>query len=201
MQIHLPDGSKVTLNPLTELKVSRSFNKQDRTVILNTGKAVFVVQHMPLPFVVNMEKSIVKDIGTSFIIDKTQGSISVKVITGKVEFTKLKDNETKALTAGMSIALDVEKNDFGLVNIDTSNFEIPDNSLDFKNTPLSEVISKLEKVYKKRITLKSDQLGEKRLTAKLTGVSFDNVMQIIAGSLDLSIDQQNGVYEFKQKTR
>jgi transmembrane sensor len=199
--IILPDGSKVTLNPLTELRVSRGFNKQDRTVILNSGKAVFVVQHLPLPFVVNMEKSIVKDIGTSFIIDKKQDSIKVEVITGKVEFTKLKDNETKELTAGMSITLDVEKNDFSLVKIDTANFEAPDTSLDFKNTPLSDVISKLEKVYNKKIILKSVQLGEKRLTAKLTGVSFDNVMQIVAGSLDLSVDQQNGVYEFKEKTR
>lgn len=192
--IVLPDGSKIILYPLTHLEVSSDFNQKNRTVNLKSGKAFFNVQHLTLPFVVSMENSFVKDIGTSFTIEKNGDSIKVDVSEGKVVFGKSNGNETRELTKGMSVGLYIQKNSFGTIikKVDSS-------LLEFDNTPLTEVIIKMEEVYGQKMVITSDEAGNRKLTANLSGLSFDDALQVVMTSLRLDYKVNNGVFELMEK--
>lgn len=178
--ILLPDGSKVKLDPSTQMEVASDFNKTNRTVILKTGKAHFDVQHQPLPFIVSMESAFIRDIGTSFTIEKNKDSISVNVNEGKIVFKQTNGNASRELIKGMSASYNIRENNFSPVTKKSNAV-----SLKFANAALEEVIQQLEQAYEKKIVLRDASITGKKLTADLNGLSFKEAMQIVVASLHL----------------
>lgn len=97
--VWLPDGTKVTLNARSVLRVDSAFGKKTRTVSLE-GEAFFNVTHnIGSPFVVRMKDFDVKVLGTMFNVksyaeDKTSETSLVK---GKVEITLHGDSAGKLI--------------------------------------------------------------------------------------------------------
>lgn len=196
-KIVLGDGSVILIRPNTRLCVTGDYNKETRTVLLTKGAAFFEVEHeAEKPFIVNLGDCSVKDIGTSFDIEKLADSIKVTVSTGRVAFIKKATRETRELSGGMSLSFITHTNSFGTV----SSLQ-PANGiqLQFDNTPLSVVVSLMEKKYDKRIRLSDSAIARKRLTAELDGQNIDNALQVICTSLDLVYFQRDSAYILKEK--
>jgi transmembrane sensor len=198
-KISLPDGSTVVLNPQTHIQLARNYNTSARTVILIRGQAHFeVLHHTQRPFMVDMDAASIKDIGTSFTVEKTKDSIKVAVSEGKIAFIKKVSGESREISAGGAICLYTGAYRSGEIRATDPAISRTD-SLRFDNAPLSEVITALQKLSGKRIRLTDTQMGQKRLTVHLGGESFDDALKIICASLNLEYTGANGEYILKSR--
>lgn len=195
--ISLSDGSSIRLLSNTRIEVSKEFNKSNREMDLKTGEAFFEVKHdEQIPFIVNLGTASVKDIGTSFFIGKQKDSIKLSVTSGKVAFINNSDNESRELSAGMSLKMETS-NFVPVITVDS--ITTKQNLLHFENTVLPEVVLNLEKVYSKKILLTDSVLMQKRFTADLNGQSFERAINILSQSLNIKYSFENGVYYLKNE--
>lgn len=83
-QIVLRDGSKVTLGAKTELSVH--YGRCLRTILLNSGEALFNVAHDPrCPFIVIAGGGAITALGTEFSVRRTLDRVTVQVAEGIVD--------------------------------------------------------------------------------------------------------------------
>jgi len=198
-KISLPDGSTVSLNEQTRIRIDPDYNKGARKVILTAGEAYFEVSHQErLPFVVEVDGASITDIGTSFTVQKTKDSIKVIVSTGKVAFIKKGTGESREISAGSSLCLYTTEQHFGEIRSTGLANGGPD-SLRFDNAPLSDVVAVLQKLSGKKILLSDTATAQKKLTIHLEGESFDNAIKIICASLNLEYAEKSGVYILKSR--
>jgi transmembrane sensor len=193
-KVILKDGSSVTLSPLTRIEVSAEYNKNNRTLSMISGMASFdVVHRTDKPFIVKLGTTQIVDVGTSFTIGKGEKEIRVSVTSGKIVFSKLDTKEAKELTEGTSITFNISNKRFGVLKSDKTSSSGED-LLNFENTPLSEVILTLQKVYGKKVILHNQEIVNKKLTAKLNGMPFHTAIKIICKSLGLEYTLHDSVY-------
>jgi transmembrane sensor len=187
----LPDGSLMVIGPRTRIRVTRGFNHSDRLVVLDSGKAQFTVTHQAkLPFMVDVDVASIKDIGTTFTVQKTTDSIRVTVSSGKVAFIQKATGESHDIAAGRSLVFYPMEHRFS--DIRPAAGDTP--SMRFYNAPLSDVIAVLQETFNKKITIIDTTLGRKRLTADLNGLSYGDAIKIVCASLNLDYAEKNGSY-------
>ncbi len=196
----LSDGSSIKLYPETKIEISKDYNKSDRVITFKEGEAFFEVKHNEqISFVVDMGNSSVKDIGTSFYIHNRKDSIDVSVKSGVVAFINNANNDTRKLSAGMSLKFQTgNKNSVPVILIDSATVN-NQNLLHFDNTALPDVIFRLQEVYGKKIVLADTAISQKRFTANLEGQSFEGAMEILSKSLGIKYFTENGVYYLKNE--
>jgi len=198
-KITLLDGSVITLQPQTRIEVPHQFNQSDRTIIMASGEAEFdVVHHADKPFTVELGTTRIKDIGTRFIIHKEDRLINVAVTSGKVAFELIDTKESREVSAGAAITFDVQYQRFGNINAIESSKAF-EKLLVFEGTPLSEVIVSIQKVYGRQVVI-SDSIANRRFTAKLYGMSYNNAIQVICKSLELDYSSKDSIYTLRAKT-
>lgn len=94
----LPDGSYVTLNKNSQLRVAKDLSEQ-RNVEL-AGEAFFDIERdEKRPFEVTVGALVVKVLGTSFNIKKRREEIEVSVASGKVEVREKNNPSNRQLLA------------------------------------------------------------------------------------------------------
>jgi transmembrane sensor len=194
----LEDGSSIKLYADSRIEISKSYNKTDRIINFLKGDAFFEVQHIgQIPFIVNMGTTSVKDIGTSFYIHNTNDSINVSVKSGEVAFINNTNNDTRELSAGMSLKFQAGKNNSAPVILIDSATSADQNLLNFDNMIMSEVILKLQEAYGKKIILADSLISQKRFKANLEGQTFEEAMEILSKSLNIKYYKENDVYYLK----
>jgi transmembrane sensor len=199
-EITLSDGTNITMFPSTRIEVYHSFNKRNRTITMASGEADFDVTHRyDLPFIVKMGNAEVRDIGTSFIIRRQGKMIHVAVSSGKVSFIKKDNEESRELEAGSSASFNEEKSELSEI-APTASSEAFKNLLVFENTPLSAVIESVQKVYAKNIAI-SDNISNRKLTAKLYDMPFNMAIEVICTSLDLEYTVTDNVYVLRARMK
>lgn len=117
----LPDGTVIELNTDTVLSISNDLSRP--TVWLAKGEAYFRVVHNPQrPFSVIAGNHKVTDLGTKFVVHRTDGGIEVALIEGRAQLnsigrdvpqrsTELTPGEIATATKdGMSVTKKPEKN-------------------------------------------------------------------------------------------
>jgi transmembrane sensor len=200
-EIKLMDGSEVILKEHTRLRVADDYNHASRTISLEEGEATFAVFHQARPFIVKVGPVKVEDLGTNFIVRRSEQKIEVIVSAGKVAFTINKTNETRELTAGSGISFDINGKKIENINDSELRKLVPKAALNFDNAPLSTVIASLQSVYKYKIGIAESATGEKRLTADFDGVSFENMLTIICKSLNLEYSVKDSTYLLTEKSK
>lgn len=198
MEIYLPDSSKVWMNKNTRLTYSESYNENDRTVHLE-GEAFFEVRkNREKPFVVNGRLSRTEVLGTSFNVRALPGETSekVEVMTGKVSFsTGGKDQERKViLAAGDKAALNengkIEKSRIGDANF----LAWKNEQLIFDNTSLADVAAAMEDYFKVPVQIGDTGLNSCRFTGTFTKPDVDEMLKVLALSVNLSYEKKDNAY-------
>lgn len=183
----LPDSSRIVLMTNSQIEYNSSFGKQQRDINFS-GEAFFNVQYNPdMPFVIHMGNISVQVLGTSFNINARApgGGIEVAVRTGKVRFYD---------TSGNGLIL--EKGNTATYNTITRQFSKKENTrfngfayatgeLVFKNTTLKEVIADLEKTYAVKFKFENTMLEKCTLTFTFNNASLEEVINLIAETLNL----------------
>lgn len=199
LAVRLEDGSTVQLAAHSSLRFPKHFDAGERTVYL-TGDAFFSIQKMPSrPFYVHTNEVTTKVLGTSFFV-RTQVSakqVRVEVVTGQVAVYKQPEGK-KAATNGVVLSPNQATTFFG----DKQQFVtgLVDNpqllqsaegvTFRFDDSPLSDVLSQLEKAYGINIDVKNAQLTKCPLTADLTNQPLNTQLAIICAALKATYTTQ-----------
>lgn len=204
----LPDGSVVALNSNSKLEFPKQFASDIREVTI-IGEAFFDVKPNPeKPFVINAGNTQVKVLGTSFNVRAYPESETVEVVvkTGKVQVIRktddlLAESQEVFLTPGEKVILFNERNLLEKsVNANLNFLAWKTNDLIFNETPLSEVIQCLEKVYHIEIQLNEKELNDLLLTAHFDKKPIDFVLNVVRLTFDLELNGENEHFTLTSRT-
>jgi len=199
MQVHLEDGSIITLEKNSKLSFPSHFDNNKRTVILS-GEAFFEITQKPdKPFYVYANEVVTKVLGTSFRIRAFDDDkkVTVNVRTGKVfvynqRKINLSDPETNALI--------LFPNQQAIYNRPTNalNKKLVENPMpivqkstapspnQFDEVAASKIFEVLEIRYGVKIVYNEERLSDCFITTKLRNESLydhlDLICKIIGGS-------------------
>lgn len=181
--VDLPDGSRVWLNSSSSLKCPEKFDSLQRVVELD-GEGYFeVVPNRKWPMYIKTSKGYgIKVTGTSFnlssysddnkmIVTLISGSISV-VHEGNKSEIKLFPDEQVTITEKEKPVL-VRK-----ANVEY-NTAWKKGYLLFDNTPMEEVIRKMERWYGVNVTVADSSILDYRFTANFRSESISQVLEIL----------------------
>lgn len=187
-QVTLPDGTMVSLNSDSAIKVA--YSSQRREVVLLRGEAFFDVQHNPdRPFVVVDDQFRARAVGTRYGVREhsISGTPDVQVEEGVVEVTADTSRERVMLHAGEGAFLS-DDGTFAVTKTDVGNETAwRDGKLVFSNQPLREVLATLEKHRFGKIVLLSDAAGAQRVSGIFDLSNTDQALSALAAGLPIRI--------------
>lgn len=188
----LSDGTSVMLNSDSRLTYPKTFgNKRE---VLLSGQAFFKVHHdAQHPFTVKTRDMNVTALGTQFEVfsyehDKT---IETTLLQGKVRVDTRNPNHpgvmdehilypNEKLTYNRNGMVIIEK-----VNADNYLAWRNGGRLSFRDTPLADILPRLEKWYEQKITCSPDIASHYRFTFTIHNESLDMILNMISASTSL----------------
>ncbi len=180
MSLSLDDGSEVTLDRQSQLTVNDNFGGNIRSVSLE-GQAYFKIAKNPdQPFVISTPKGKVQVLGTSFNVLVRGEAFEVAVTSGTVELISgkqkllLNRQETGILQEGILKRMPWNPNDLAWLG-----------TLEFNGENLSKVANTLNELFGKSIQLEGP-ISDCTITAKIEFDTMEDVLEVIAETLDLS---------------
>ncbi len=148
----LPDSTRVWINSECTLRYPEHFVGKTRTVYL-VGEAYFeVTKDAKHPFIVSTPEMNVKVLGTGFNVSAYPAKqVSVTLVHGSIlaYHVNANGNESKViLSPGERSVFKTKKNVFTVNKVDTRIYTAwKDGNLVFKDTPLSEVMKRINRWY------------------------------------------------------
>jgi transmembrane sensor len=207
MLIQLSDGSRVELETNSRLKYPRRFQDDKREVHLEGGAFFDVEKNPKLPFLVFADQIVTRVLGTSFRVKAfpEEQSLTVAVRTGKVivfaredyrkEGQKSVDKRVIALTPNQQVHFSKKNAEFQktLVSNPTLIVTNPNfNNFDFDETPVGEILQKLEQAYGVKIIYNSDLLKDCALTASISEETLTEKLDLICKSIGANYEIIDG---------
>ncbi|MFN8347929.1 MAG: FecR domain-containing protein [Spirosomataceae bacterium] len=191
--ILLSDGSKVTLNANSTLKVPRfGFGNNSREVFL-TGEAEFSVQHLPnhQRFIVRTPDQLeVQVLGTEFTVYSRARGSKVVLNKGKVQLRSLKDQETKPLviTSGDVVTISPRGHLTLRHNQPAAMYAgWKEHRFTFENTSVSEIAYQLTERFGVHIVIADSSLAKRTLGGTFKATTAEDLLQVMADMLEVKI--------------
>lgn len=191
----LTDGSEVTLNANSSLRVPRfSFNTGDRTVWL-TGEAEFAVKKKPNQRRFRVKTSDDLDVivlGTKFTVSNRPRATWVVLHEGRVniQLHNEKANQQYVMKPGELIEV---KPGHSLRHVTVPQPQAYSSwkhrQFSFDKTPLSDIIQQVEENFGVDVQLTGSQLGSRRLSGTFKADSAPELLRAIAELLSLQYNQ------------
>lgn len=206
VQDTLSDGTMVQLNQNTELVFAEDTKKNIRKAKLD-GEAYFdVARDTTKTFIVEMDQSYVKVLGTSFNIkaNPDEDLVNVYVNSGIVMFEYLADTTDSSylsieLRKGDRVTYD--KKTLKLVPVDSAQVALDmfwvNRELIFDGISLDKVSRILETVYDVKIQFSDSITKQCLLTVKFDNASIDEIMEVIALTFELELESTDSGYILK----
>lgn len=196
----LPDSSKVVLHHNSSVTYTKPFNSK-REIDLK-GEAYFEVEHdEQKPFIVYVDSSYVKVLGTKFVVSEYSSSkgVEVAVKSGRVELGSQHNSDDGSrtidkLSSGSSIEIPMDKvgvqsrGSTPQISEEVKSDELLDwveGKMIFRNTPLQNVITDLENRYGVRIIVNDSDILDNRFTSSFDNESLNQVMKVLRITFDI----------------
>jgi ferric-dicitrate binding protein FerR (iron transport regulator) len=200
LRITLPDNSNVCLGRNSKLIFKNSFLKKREVVA--EGLLYFQIKRdANHPFVIKTQESNIKVLGTSFTVQTEKQNTSVIVTSGRVAFyTDKKKCDTLFLTKGdegiyKNKSLCLEKS----TNKDLNFLAWENHQLIFKNTPMSKVISDLERYFNIKINIVNPEILKYKYTTEFSNPSLNAILKEIELVLFIDVKKIGNNVIFKLK--
>lgn len=167
--MRLADGSRVTLDTDSELKVWMR-RSGDRRLELIRGRAFFDVAKDPSrPFVVRTDQGSVTAVGTAFDVRKEPRGLKVTLVEGKVRIkppARIAKGEQVEMTAGHQYVGGAVS---WQVTHDNAPFEVSwvTGDLVFNEEPLAVIVEEMNRYTQRKIVIGDPAVGRQRLSAVL----------------------------------
>lgn len=192
--IILSDSSIVTLNAFSEIAYRTTFT--DKREVSLSGEAFFEVSKDAYrPFIIHANNSRTEVLGTSFLLKskEDQPADEIYVVSGKVVFGPSKNFKKKSilLTKGLKASSENPK----ALPIEDPNFASwKSMSVQFNNTPLTQVCKSLEAHFKVPVIIKSPQIRYCRFTGTFKNPSLEGILELMKVSSDIRFQKVNDKY-------
>jgi ferric-dicitrate binding protein FerR (iron transport regulator) len=200
-QVQLSDGTRVTLNAESELTLPPMFGERRRHVRLQ-GQAYFEVEpDEERPFIVHAGGSVTRVLGTEFDVGAYPGDEAVRVVVaeGTVAVrSELEDEETRVTLRERQMAY-LSKSDQSVTRqeVDPSPYIAwTKGELVFRDAPFNEVIQRFRSWYGLRVKLVGSVDAVDHLNASFKEESIDEVLVIVAETLDLEYQREGETVTF-----
>jgi transmembrane sensor len=199
-ELRLADGTRVLLSVDSRIRVPADFGSSGRSLSLE-GEAFFDVRHDPdRPFRVSTAQGVAEDLGTEFVVSAypETRAMRVAVISGVVGLERATNQPPDAAETPSPIRL--TRGDLAL--LDSARLDVrrdvnlapyvgwTTGNLVFEGVPLRIALPRLERWYDVEIHLADPALGDRRLTATFRDAPLAHVLDLLALSFDLEVEQQ-----------
>jgi len=206
--VRLADGSIVELG--ADSGVSVAYSRSERTLKLLRGEAVFTVAKNPKrPFVVHAGNGSVTALGTVFNVQRTLGTVRVRVLEGtvavrpKTEEQLENDGSVKASDAsGKSVALvtagsQTSYTGAGMLSaVETADFRTDlawrTGVLTLVNQELSEVIREVNRYVQNEVAIGDNAVGDFRFTGTVYPDKIDEWLEGLEQGYPLKVVRVGG---------
>ena len=190
----LADGSTVTLNSFSLLEFPEDFTGNERRIKL-IGEAYFDITKDPeKPFIIEVNGTEVRVLGTSFNISARGEDVKVSVNSGTVEFKKSKKLKI-ILEKGEEAVYEPERDTIIYTPITDRNiFAYKTKIFEFKDTKIQEVVNVLNKGYQSDIKLDGQNWEGYVLTTRFENENLSDALGIIAETLELKLQNRDKTY-------
>lgn len=190
--IQLGDGSSVMLNSGSKLITPDIFESNKRVVELQ-GQAFFEIKpDSERPFYVHTNKAVIEVVGTSFDVRSYDDENEIRVVVrdGAVSMSSsLEETNRRLLSRGDIGSLNRLTMDLHSSAVDDIDQYLGwmEGRLIFKSTPVPEVFAHLQRWFDVDIKtdVMSENLANKKFTADLKPRTIDDVMEVMAMSMDI----------------
>jgi transmembrane sensor len=191
--IALADGSVIHLN--TSSRVEVHYSRQERTVHLVEGEALFSVQpDAARPFVVNVEYMQARALGTEFNVYRRANGTEVAVRSGKVQITRAAHSKVRApdepptlLTAGQAAHIE----EGGRTSKTEADMDVAlawrDRRLVFVGEPLESVATEFNRYNRRQIEVQGTSARQKLLSGTFRADDPESLLLFLRGLDDLTV--------------
>ena len=207
-EVTLPDGSRVTLNANSELKLATTWQPSHPREVWLAGEAFFVVRHTApaqlkavngapanVKFTVHAGPLDVAVLGTQFDVLNRSGRAKVVLNSGQVQLRHQRAGRTEEVlmkpgelveyrSAAPQAPLAKRPVDASLYAAWTTGH------LDFNDTPVAEIITLLEDTYGLEITVGDPALRRQKLTGSVPNHDVDVLLNAFSKSLDVRVRRE-----------
>ncbi len=202
--IRLADGSEVTLNANTELRVSMNTKANQPREAWLEGEAYFNVKRLneleaeKTPerknFIVHTGNFDIEVLGTTFNVTSHSEKSEVMLKSGTVKVASQQIAQTQLLQPGDLLTLSEEDQHFRLKKTETDTEPAwRSNLFVFENTPLRQVARTLEDYYGVEVEINDQKLADKIFTAKISRDQLPMLLKAIEASFGVTIIREEGI--------
>lgn len=212
--VSLGDGSKITLNTDTSIRVS--FSDHERTITLEKGEAFFdVAKDKTRPFVVYAGNKRVMAVGTRFSVRREHDDIQVVVAEGRVNLATSKEQQLIASRAMQGVKEHPANDgrgpmpatflDAGAV-ARTSNADVlvrPDAGTEiekllswrrgyvyFDNVPLADAVAEFNRYNARKIVIDDAEIGTLRVGGNFRSTNIDAFLDLMQSGFPIAVDDE-----------
>ncbi len=204
LNLQLDDGSEVWLAPKSTLNVPADFNASTRKIQV-IGEAYFSVEsNQENPFWVYTKNSVTKVLGTQFNVKALadENSLEVLVTEGTVAVEKGsrdQNEEDIILQEGDLLQTDEQLSKYEVLrDVHTPTYlKWKEGMIHLDDLPLDRISNQLERWYPVEITLKSEELAYKKLTAEFSSDQpLEEILDAISLALNVEYKRDQGTVTF-----
>ncbi len=190
----LPDGTTVTMGPVSKFGVSKGFGKSSRAVRLE-GEAFFSVKHQQLPFIVRTKNGTILDLGTKFNVKAWPGEPETEVAVSQGRIVLQAGSASSfngvLVLAGQQCAAVKDSIVLQPYHADlVRDLAWVHGSLVFQKAPLRRVLTDLARQYPYSFSVSDSSMLSKKLTASFTRQPLNAVLKAISLSLDIGYQKR-----------
>jgi transmembrane sensor len=202
--VELSDGTRITLAPLTELRVQASYGRAERRVELS-GEAWFQVVHdAARPFRVVAQGTVIEDLGTEFTVRAIPGSglVRVAVVSGRASLRRDGAREESAVildAADVAVLRDADS----VPQVERRTVLAPhvswrEGRLSFDDIPLDSLAGELSRWFPVRFLVADPAAARLRFSGPLPLDRLGEALDIVAAALSLRIARTGDTVVFRR---
>ncbi len=196
-EIRLADGSVVTLNANSSLKVANDLLRTPVREVWLDGEAYFAIaKRSGAKFIVHTPEAQVEVLGTEFNVNTRREQTNVVLHEGKVQLSA--NNQSAVMKPGDMATVTPKSRRIHLKRVQPDNYDAWKQSylvLDGKSLP--EIINSLQDTFGVTIKLEDAQLADKKLTGKLRTEVAADCIENLAIILDAEVKKDGDTYRFQ----
>jgi len=196
-KLTLSDGTKLVLDAGTRLRYPEDFGIESRKINLE-GEAYFEVVHDPeKPFFIYAGNAVVKVLGTKFNVRAWEKSdkVEVAVAEGKVSLSSgTEPDKSIILEIGYtgSLSSTGEISEARRIDVEQS-LSWMKGEIAFYDTPLSEILSQVERWYDIQFVLRDSTMVSERASVFIHKNSFNEMLELITAITDTDYKVQGNL--------